>query len=246
MKYGIFSEVVLLPGESRKHQRSLLKDLRDALQPEGGLEEALVEKVASQIWRHRRFLIAESAEIRQGSEFVEWDQKNRKEERSGVRQTMQNPVILKTCLELLCELRQKIESSSFDRKRDTAILEKICESDSQLGKMLLERYLRTIDVAELPDKEREGFATPAECKSNILDVIDKEIHLCQIPLVEGERTKLEVLRHSVPESERLDRLLRYEASLERSFDRTLNQLERMQRLRRGQAVAPRIDVTVSR
>jgi hypothetical protein len=33
------------------------------------------------------------------------------------------------------------------------------------------------------------------------------------------------VRHSVPESPALDRLLRYEASLDRSFDKTLSQLE---------------------
>ena len=63
--------------------------------------------------------------------------------------------------------------------------------------------------------------------------------------IESERTKLEILRRSVPDSSGLDRLLRYEASLERTFDRALNQLERLQRMRRGQPVAPRIDVNVS-
>ncbi len=63
--------------------------------------------------------------------------------------------------------------------------------------------------------------------------------------IESKRLELDILRFSIPEPQRLDRLLRYEASLERSFDRILNQLERMQRLRRGQPVAPRIDVNVS-
>ncbi len=44
----------------------------------------------------------------------------------------------------------------------------------------------------------------------------------------------------------LDRLLRYEASLDRAFDRTLNQLERLQRMRRGQAVPPLVRVELSR
>ncbi len=44
---------------------------------------------------------------------------------------------------------------------------------------------------------------------------------------------------------RSDRLLRYEASLERSFDRTLSQLERLQRMRAGQPVLPELKVRVS-
>lgn len=42
-----------------------------------------------------------------------------------------------------------------------------------------------------------------------------------------------------------DRLLRYEAGIERAFDRTLRQLERLQRMRLGQPVPPPIDVSVS-
>jgi hypothetical protein len=124
--------------------------------------------------------------------------------------------------------------------------------DTDLRKTLLENYLTWVDTAEGPEEERqrEGYATPEQCKKNVLSEIDKEIRLFRQygrkrALIESERTKLEVLRHSIPQSARLDRLLRYEASLERSFDRALIQLERMQRLRRGQPVPPRIDVNIS-
>ena len=43
----------------------------------------------------------------------------------------------------------------------------------------------------------------------------------------------------------LDRMLRYEASLERAFDRALNQLERQQRMRLGQPVPPSLKVELS-
>ncbi len=45
-----------------------------------------------------------------------------------------------------------------------------------------------------------------------------------------EYQKVEGVRRVVPESPALDRLLRYEVSLERSFDRTLTQLERLRRM----------------
>ena len=50
----------------------------------------------------------------------------------------------------------------------------------------------------------------------------------------------------VPSAEVLDRLLRYEASLDRAFDRTLSQLERLQRMRLGHAVPPPVKVELSR
>jgi len=70
-------------------------------------------------------------------------------------------------------------------------------------------------------------------------VIEREIRILK------EYQKVEGVRRVVPESPALDRLLRYEVSLERSFDRTLTQLERLQRMRLGQPVPPRIDVNLS-
>jgi len=43
----------------------------------------------------------------------------------------------------------------------------------------------------------------------------------------------------------IDRLLHYEASLERVFDRTLNQLVHLQRMRKGQPVSLPLNVNVS-
>jgi len=46
----------------------------------------------------------------------------------------------------------------------------------------------------------------------------------------------------MPDAPTLDRLLRYEASLDRSFDRTVTQLERLQRIRFGRPVLPKLEV----
>jgi len=61
--------------------------------------------------------------------------------------------------------------------------------------------------------------------------------------------EVEALRHEhnlaaarVPSQEVSDRLIRYEAHLSREFDRTLAQLERLQRMRLGQPVLPKLEV----
>lgn len=64
-------------------------------------------------------------------------------------------------------------------------------------------------------------------------------------MTEADRTELEALRQDGPDSPSVDQLLRYEASLERAFDRTLNQLERLQRMRLGQPVPPEIKVNLT-
>jgi hypothetical protein len=202
-------------------------------------------------------LIAESAEIRNGSEFWEWDkqERERQEEKarrdrgvdrehlfgidSGMIGKIQDPEILTGSLELLDDLRQEIESGGFDKKRDTAVLEKIYGPVTDFRKTLLQIYRIWFDTAEAPEEERirNGYATTQECKDNVLAEIDNEIARLRIyqqkhASMESERAKLEVLRRSVPEDRKSDRLLRYEASLERAFDRTLNQLERMQTTKR--------------
>jgi hypothetical protein len=59
------------------------------------------------------------------------------------------------------------------------------------------------------------------------------------------RAVIRVLRKTVLDGPALDRFLRVEASLERAFDRTLIQLERVQRMRRGLPVPPPIKVEIS-
>ena len=108
------------------------------------------------------------------------------------------------------------------------------------------------EIMEVPEEERKRkeYPTPDECRQIIVGEIDAEIRRLKEyqktrASIESDRTELEILRRSVPDSPGLDHLLRYKASLERSFDRTLNQLERLQRTRRGQPAAPRIDVNLS-
>jgi hypothetical protein len=60
--------------------------------------------------------------------------------------------------------------------------------------------------------------------------------------IREETERLEAKCRNVPEGPRLERLLRYEASIECSFDRTLNQLERLQRTRLGQPILPKLEI----
>jgi hypothetical protein len=266
-KHGIFSRVSVLRGESRARYESLLKGLWESLQPVGKLEEILVEKLATILWRHRRLVMAEAAEIRNGTEFLEWDQRNQQQQEAeeiesspmlewngGLIRKIQNPDVLERCLKSLAELRQGIEEDGFDPERDAPILKKIY---GDLGtdhsrKTLYDAYaiwFGTSRVSE-EEREREGYATPEQCKQYVLHLTDAEVRRLKryqkaLASIAADRAKLEIVRHSIPSSPSLDRLLRYEASLERAFDRTLSQLERLQRMRLGQPVPPPIKVELS-
>jgi len=72
LKHGIFSNALLLKSESRTEYDSLLSGLHDCLKPEGTLERFLVEKLAVLIWRYRRLVITETAEIKSNESPVEF------------------------------------------------------------------------------------------------------------------------------------------------------------------------------
>lgn len=267
LTHGIFSKVALLKGESKAEFDSLLDGLRADYQPEGTLEEVLVEKLATLFWRHRRLIVAEVAEIQSKVEFLEWDQQNRQfeeAERIESRRTyesdctlirkIENPDVLERCLVLLLKLREGIAKEGFDEERDVEVVEEIYGSSevSRFHETLYNDYFAWLRTAQASDEERqsEGSATPEESKECFIAAIDAEIsrlkrYKKEHAAIEISRAKLEALRRNVPDSAVLDRLLRYEASLERSFDRTLKQLERLQRMRLGLAVPPSVDVNIS-
>jgi hypothetical protein len=52
-------------------------------------------------------------------------------------------------------------------------------------------------------------------------------------------------QYVIPDREGLDRILRYEAAVERSLDRADNRLERLQRRRKGEPVPPPVSVRLT-
>jgi hypothetical protein len=62
---------------------------------------------------------------------------------------------------------------------------------------------------------------------------------------ERQRLKDKSSAALIPGQEVSDRLLRYETHLSRKIDRILNQLQRVQRMRKGQPVFPPVKVDVT-
>lgn len=263
-KHGVFSKVIILDSESKVEFKELLAGLRETLQPEGALEDLLVEKLGTLAWRQRRLLLAESAEIRKKTEFVESDQRDQERETGerlwsmsallggrGLMGNTHNGDVLERCLQLLAILRKRIEAVGFKPDQDAPILRKLYgdRDVSRLRTDFYDKYETLLQVAQTPEEElkRKGYPSPSECRQIMLEKIDVEVRRIkrdQKPRlsVENTRTQLEIMSRNVPDGSALDRLLRYETSLERSFDRTLSQLERLQRMRLGQPVLPKLEV----
>lgn len=66
VRHGILSRETVLPHESRQDFEFLLNELQNEYAPNGQTEKALVEELASILWRKRRVLAAEGAQINSG------------------------------------------------------------------------------------------------------------------------------------------------------------------------------------
>jgi len=275
-KHGIFSSVVVLPGESRADYESLLSALCSSFDPVGSFEEMLVEKLATLLWRQRRLLNAESAEIRSKQDFLEWDKDRQQSVEAdtlsrndaeadfdvdnmdvtdGLIWHIENGRVLARCLELLNGLREEVnERSELSLESVESTFKRIYGPSNQLhlNDTLYDDFAAWCATAAAEEEERKknDWASPEGCKKYALAAINSEIRRLKeyqkkSSAIDLQRIQNEKLRQSVPDSPSLDRLMRYEASLERAFDRTLNQLERAQRMRKGQAVPPPLKVEIS-
>lgn len=267
-KHGIFAKAVVVRGESSAEYRSLLQNLRDERRPEGPTEEILTEMIVNIVWRLRRVYSAGSAEIRRGREFIRWDDRNRQFEEAekigtkssgaahlldpepGLISKIRNPVIAGRCLQLLLEIQREIKAGSFKHRRNISILRTIYGASNDLHKTLYESYVEWAETVKLEGESHpQGLATEEVFKKYCLSEIAREIRRLrdyqrEYASVESERVQVEALRCNVPGSDRCELLLKYEATLFRELDQVMNQLERRQRLRRGQPVAPIIDVNL--
>lgn len=260
LRHGIFSKVAVLKGESQAEFDALQKGLRGDCKPEGTLEELLVDKLAVLIWRFRRFLIAERAEIQvQTPEFARWEENERNRQQAatfpqltcngGLIRWIENPEALQGCVNLLQDLKRAISANGFDSEYDRSILNKLYgrTDDNSLNNEIYKSYLAWQDTSLCEEQERKenGYASPDQCKENFLDEVKEEIR--RLERYRKERMtisarKLDVEAQRLPD---MDRLQRYETTISREIDRTLNQLERLQRMRLGQPVPPPINLNVT-
>lgn len=263
-KHGLFSKAVLLYDESPVEYDALLNGLMQNLQPRGKLEIVLVENLATLLWRKRRLLQAEIAEIEKAQQFVNLDLvlQNKIDElqyaqlkgTSDAKPGHSNLLLLIDNAMTLLDIHRAlfIADDPEDQDRMRGILKSIygyqdggpqpygwCQMTLELSKLT--------SSVQLPEQGKEDSKDPPDEKKRVDKAIYQEIlrlgKIRDIVLkLEASRCKYDAAGARVPSQEASDRLLRYEAHLSREFDKTLAQLERLQRMRLGQPVLPKIEV----
>ncbi len=264
VKYGIFSSVMLLRSESKGEFDSLVSGLMAHYQPVGSLEEALVDQLATSLWRFRRLLMAESAEI----------SKTQPAENISEKEMLRNSVVrslmpssgrfemafltnsrldLIQTLGALKGIRDDIRKHGLSWERDHDRLEEVFgktrepleETEDPDKKQNKERFIRK--YREAVERSRDNQQLAAQNAEAIVAELDKMTeYLDAINLEWFDEEGIQRYRATtaalIPSPEVAEKLLRYQITLERSIERTMAQLERLQRMRLGQPVAPPVQI----
>ena len=248
LKHGILSTAAVLETESAEEYSQVVSELVEVFAPTGKLEEALVEKIATTLWRYRRLLRAEAAKIDRANVLSQRTFADQVKDARlanaffGEGGSLQKAILahddagLFSGIRLIKQVRERILEDGLDWDRERKDLEDL------FG----EKYREVFQGGEEQAGGPKSVAGEIVAKqlTGFIDTLE--------PVAQSDaerRRKLERFRDAavlVPEEKDCDHLIRYEAHLDRVLDRALGQLERLQRMRLGQPVLPPVRVEVSR
>jgi hypothetical protein len=243
-----------------------MEDTKRQFCPEGSIEEMLVEKIAVAYWRLRRAYRFEVGLIRQELDTVSNDYFERKDW-NGNRinksddeigeEIRSEKIILKEWKKDKRDLQRMYDEGqsihkTYDLEDNWLLLyEKMSYYHQDEDWNIEEDEDETLP----PEKVKEFLSnklgwSDSRIWETLIGICDKEIEGSRGRIMSLERKRennilrLQVLKKlgNIPSKLELDRLLRYESSIERQFYKALNQLERLQRIRLGDNIPPPLEV----
>lgn len=226
--------------ENPQEYADLLNGLRDQYQPIGRAEEVEVERIALCYWRLKRAWRHENAvnlarrrdlgnkELAEQREYCE---ERSKEEEEVILQLQNAKKEIEDTGEISQELKQRIfslmpgveglwfalEKDAQEHMESRGVSRKFKKLSPQMRSGVLAMFTTTIAISFF---EQLG-------KLRWTNVVETAIG-----------------QHAIPDREALDRLLRYETTIDRHLTRALDRLERLQRQRLGNALPESLKLTM--
>ena len=236
VKHGIFAkDLVINAGDGREdalEYQELLTDLKSDLAPVGRMEMMLVEKIAVNYWRLRRLVRYETGEIRERlDDFREsalrshYGSSHYSRQRPELQYYNYNDEITDTEYQEQCYKVAGMQSSSFNLTEEKAALEYVLcfrmdreeaeftEKDYKAAKM----YVAALSP-QMQGKLRKEMLEEAQ---QVLDEME-EVRIWQVKFDRIHKAK------SLPATPDLNKVIKYENSLERSIFRNLAALKTLQ------------------
>jgi len=223
--------------------KKLFVDLVFEYDPQGRLEELLVERIATAFWKLKRVIDAEQGEIKKAMDAAtdrlrSDSHENMKDIADWVKVVFMNEAGHHST-ELIRSLKRTEEGVTMLADLARRVRNELENTDS-ISKRAWHFLVRGLDDDFHMFIDQEGsFQNSKEQKQIILDILDRKIadlNWLNDDLRErASREKdSEYQRVSIPEDVAMDRILRYERHAERQLYRAMDQLERLQRKRRGE------------
>ncbi len=234
MKHGILSRLVVLAHEDGAEYDDLLAALIEEHRPAGMTERHLIKELASIIWRKRRVLMAEGAEINRGLQSVVHNKHHSPIPAAAPfecglsAESGDLPDLLTATPEEIAEQRHYAELDLAATHKAAAILHKGGANAYEKARRALIQESRA-----WWDENVEDESYPATAQGLAQFIADDLDPLC-FRMAREARLAPAIKAQTLGEGlqvHRVERLNRYETHLDRKFERTLAMLLKLKQLR---------------
>jgi len=260
VKHGLLAQQVVVCGyfqqESSDEFKQLCREYHQNLAPIGPLEEMLLGQIIMVVWRLRRVRMAEAGEIATNVDKTWWNPRRPPWEigngykgnalhcrLTDYRRSIKGIQFVIECIE---QLRGEIADVGqvTDEKLKELGHYGSGPNDIVLKLAALRDSLRT-NPKKLPPEELRA----SHLQETLSYLNDQISEFQELITVRQEQMDVEdAMRRSVallPSGEFLEKIVRYESALQRQLNRSMNQLERLQRRRLGENVPAPVVMDVS-
>ncbi len=260
LKHGLSAKTLsnefMAAFENPEEFQKLVRELRQQYQPVGRAEELEVEQIAQCWWKRRRVRRYENADVLASMGDVESAMQVAINDMLADSKRM-HP-ILHTLYTLLEEGEKEIEANG---KMSKKLQEKLFATDPRIQEAWpdIDKISRQILEEQLVAKTGMPLEKLRPCLHQAAEVL-AEIHRSQELMAvrktkgmiqDWARRKLEPFFNgacdlvAMPTKHALDKILRYDASIDRNLGHALDRLERLQQRRKGEPVPPPISVRMT-
>jgi len=244
IKHGLFTQCrqeFTLQGESREDYDRLLDGLHQQFEPLGRAEELEVEVMAVCWWKlHRAWRYENSENLGSVSreigevEQLEKSYKRADEEREAIILGMEKMIDeLSVASEVPPDLKDRFFVLTSTKEQNWKLFEDTAEEVLKKRELEVERSAGSLWT---PESRRKALVH--------ITLVAAVASYKDMPRSAEQNVKVKLSHHVISNRDALDKILRYETTIERSLDRAINRLDRLQRRRKGEPVLPPVDVHV--
>ncbi|MGV8120692.1 MAG: hypothetical protein AB2L14_13110 [Candidatus Xenobiia bacterium LiM19] len=250
LKHGLLAREVIVAGagfgENKQEFKRLCLQLEKNLQPVGKMEDILVEKIAISYWRLTRVLRVESGEIKK--QLLQLAEDNQAGGMYASEKKQTDIQHIKTLIEEANIAIEILKMNDGLTQQGLEYLKKKFGPEQEQIVFWCNLLLKQLSQNETGKNEDYSQTVEELCLELIKTITDLttklQIKLLYVQAYYLERKEAELQSRALPPMDALERICKYETAIERQLYRAVHELERLQRLRMGEAIVPPLPVDI--